>query len=82
MPITLDPPPPEDSLLLDGPLGLPQCLPAQLNAADLQEASELQDANSDDHNDILDSTNDQEALCMNKIQDRPWINIPEETQKK
>ncbi|KAG5336297.1 hypothetical protein C0989_012246 [Termitomyces sp. Mn162] len=56
--------------------------PAQLNTANLQEASEPWDANPDNHDNILDSTNDQEALCTNKIWNRPWINVPEETQEK
>ncbi|KAG5337096.1 hypothetical protein C0989_010810 [Termitomyces sp. Mn162] len=57
----------------------------QLNAADLHEAPEPLDANPDhsqDSDNALDPTEDQEALCANKIWDRPWINEPEETQKK
>ncbi|KAG5335185.1 hypothetical protein C0989_001976, partial [Termitomyces sp. Mn162] len=59
-----------------------QCPPAQLNAADLHEALEPLDANPDDLNNVPDSANDQEALCTNKIQDKLWIDIPEETQER
>ncbi|KAG5720927.1 hypothetical protein E4T56_gene852 [Termitomyces sp. T112] len=33
-------------------------------------------------NDALDSTNDQEALCADRIWKKPWINILEEAQEK
>ncbi|KAG5349752.1 hypothetical protein C0989_002041, partial [Termitomyces sp. Mn162] len=62
------------------PLG--QCSPAQLNTANLHEAPEPLDANPNNLNDTLDSADNQEALCANKIQNRLWINVPEETQKK
>ncbi|KAG5349559.1 hypothetical protein C0989_003175 [Termitomyces sp. Mn162] len=39
-----------------------QCPPAQLNAADLHKTLELLDADPDDHDNILDSTKDQEVL--------------------
>ncbi|KAG5720949.1 hypothetical protein E4T56_gene873 [Termitomyces sp. T112] len=61
------------------PLG--QCPPSQLNTANLHEAPEPLDANPNNLDNILDSTEGQEALCANKIQDRPWIDIPEETQE-
>ncbi|KAG5724707.1 hypothetical protein E4T56_gene3660 [Termitomyces sp. T112] len=56
--------------------------PAQLNAADLHEASKPLNANPNDYNNIPDSANNQEVLCTNKIWDSLWINIPEETQEK
>ncbi|KAG5332064.1 hypothetical protein C0989_007276 [Termitomyces sp. Mn162] len=56
--------------------------PAQLNAADLHDTPVPLDTNPDNHNDILDPANDQEALCANRIQDSPWIDVPEETQEK
>ncbi|KAG5721963.1 hypothetical protein E4T56_gene18482 [Termitomyces sp. T112] len=62
------------------PLG--QRPPAQLNAANLQNTPVPLDTNPDDHDDILDPTNDQKALCANRIQDSPWINVPEEMQEK
>ncbi|KAG5725136.1 hypothetical protein E4T56_gene10241 [Termitomyces sp. T112] len=62
------------------PLG--QHLLAQLDAADLYETPEPLDTNPDDHNNILDPANDQEALCANRIQDSPWIDVPEETREK
>ncbi|KAG5350631.1 hypothetical protein C0989_010012 [Termitomyces sp. Mn162] len=48
-----------------------QCSLAQLNAADLHEALELLDANSNDLNNTPDSAKGQEALCTNKIRNRP-----------
>ncbi|KAG5734840.1 hypothetical protein E4T56_gene653 [Termitomyces sp. T112] len=42
---------------------------AQLNAADLHETPEPLDTNPNDHDSISDPTNDQEALCANRIQD-------------
>ncbi|KAG5337170.1 hypothetical protein C0989_010420 [Termitomyces sp. Mn162] len=59
-----------------------QCPLAQLNAADLHETLEPLDTNPNDHNNILDPANDQEALCANRIWDSPWINMPEEMQEK
>ncbi|KAG5725262.1 hypothetical protein E4T56_gene12706 [Termitomyces sp. T112] len=59
-----------------------QCPLAQLNAADLHETPEPLDTNPNNHNSILDPTNDQEALCANRIWDSLWINVPEETQEK
>ncbi|KAG5726826.1 hypothetical protein E4T56_gene591 [Termitomyces sp. T112] len=56
--------------------------PAQLNATDLHETPEPLDTNPNDHDDILDPANNQEALCANQIQNSPWINVPEETQEK
>ncbi|KAG5335897.1 hypothetical protein C0989_012591 [Termitomyces sp. Mn162] len=56
--------------------------PAQLNATNLHKALELLNTNPDDFqdtNNVPDPTEDQEALCTNKIWNRPWINIPEET---
>ncbi|KAG5718577.1 hypothetical protein E4T56_gene16599 [Termitomyces sp. T112] len=55
---------------------------AQLNAANLHETPEPLDTNPDDHDDIPDPANDQEALCANRIQDSPWINVLEEMQEK
>ncbi|KAG5347982.1 hypothetical protein C0989_011373, partial [Termitomyces sp. Mn162] len=62
------------------PLG--QHPPAQLNAADLHETPEPLDTNPNNHDDILDPANDQEALCANRIRDSPWIDVPEEMQEK
>ncbi|KAG5350086.1 hypothetical protein C0989_000247 [Termitomyces sp. Mn162] len=62
------------------PLG--QHLPAQLNAVNLYETLEPLDTNPNDHNNILDPTNNQEALCTNSVQDSPWINVLEEMQEK
>ncbi|KAG5348019.1 hypothetical protein C0989_011120, partial [Termitomyces sp. Mn162] len=62
------------------PLG--QCPPAQLNATDLHDTPVPLDTNPDDHDDIPDPANDQEALCANRIQDSPWIDMLEETQEK
>ncbi|KAG5350059.1 hypothetical protein C0989_000420 [Termitomyces sp. Mn162] len=50
---------------------LEQCLSAQLNATDLHKALELLDANPNDLDNVQDSTDDQEALCVNKIWNRP-----------
>ncbi|KAG5350167.1 hypothetical protein C0989_012429 [Termitomyces sp. Mn162] len=61
---------------------LEQCPPAQLNAADLYKAPEPLNTNPDNLNNVPDSANNQEALCMNKIRDRPWIDILEETQER
>ncbi|KAG5333006.1 hypothetical protein C0989_006370, partial [Termitomyces sp. Mn162] len=61
---------------------LRQCLLAQLNATDLHETPEPLDTNPDNHNDISDPANDQEALCANRIWDSLWIDVPEETQEK
>ncbi|KAG5735425.1 hypothetical protein E4T56_gene12790 [Termitomyces sp. T112] len=61
------------------PLG--QRPPAQLNTTDLYEAPELLDANLNNLNNVLNSVDNQEALCTSKIWNRPWIDIPEETQK-
>ncbi|KAG5348008.1 hypothetical protein C0989_011177, partial [Termitomyces sp. Mn162] len=59
-----------------------QCPPAQLNAANLHETLESLDTNPNNHDDILDPANDQEALCTNRIWDSPWIDVLEETQEK
>ncbi|KAG5724406.1 hypothetical protein E4T56_gene15985 [Termitomyces sp. T112] len=59
-----------------------QCPPAQLNAANLHETLESLDTNPNDHDDIPDPANDQEALCTNRIWDSPWIDVLEETQEK
>ncbi|KAG5727484.1 hypothetical protein E4T56_gene11986 [Termitomyces sp. T112] len=59
-----------------------QCLPAQLNAANLYETLEPLDTNPNDPDNIPDSANDQEALCVNRIWDSTWINMPKETQEK
>ncbi|KAG5723577.1 hypothetical protein E4T56_gene18117 [Termitomyces sp. T112] len=56
--------------------------PAQLNAADLHDTPVPLDTNPNNRDDIPDPANDQEALCANRIQDSPWINVPEETQEK
>ncbi|KAG5353319.1 hypothetical protein C0989_008304 [Termitomyces sp. Mn162] len=61
---------------------LEQCPPAQLNATNLHKTLEPLDAKPNNHNNVLDSANNQEALCMNKIWDRPWIDVPEDTQEK
>ncbi|KAG5335585.1 hypothetical protein C0989_000936 [Termitomyces sp. Mn162] len=55
---------------------------AQLNAADLHETPEPLDTNPNNHDDIPDPANDQEALCANRIRDSLWINMPEEMQEK
>ncbi|KAG5720922.1 hypothetical protein E4T56_gene404 [Termitomyces sp. T112] len=55
---------------------------AQLNDTNLHETLEPLDTNPDDHDNIPDPANDQEALCANRIWDSPWIDMPEETQKK
>ncbi|KAG5735086.1 hypothetical protein E4T56_gene20480 [Termitomyces sp. T112] len=65
-----------------GPPGTPPRPPAQLNTANLCDTPVPLDTNPDDHDDIPDPANDQEALCMNRIQDSPWINVPEEMQEK
>ncbi|KAG5733978.1 hypothetical protein E4T56_gene6788 [Termitomyces sp. T112] len=62
------------------PLG--QRPPAQLNAADLHDTPVPLDTNPDNCNDIPDPANDQEALCANRIQDSPWIDVLEEIQEK
>ncbi|KAG5349187.1 hypothetical protein C0989_005412 [Termitomyces sp. Mn162] len=62
------------------PLG--QRPPAQLNAADLHDTPVPLDTNPNDHDNILDPANDQEALCANRIQDSLWIDVPEEMQEK
>ncbi|KAG5332402.1 hypothetical protein C0989_007064 [Termitomyces sp. Mn162] len=62
------------------PLG--QRPPAQLNTTDLHETPEPLDTNPDDHNNIPDPANDQEALCANRIWNSPWIDMPEEMQEK
>ncbi|KAG5352962.1 hypothetical protein C0989_011605 [Termitomyces sp. Mn162] len=54
----------------------------KLNTADLYEIPEPLDTGPNDHDDIPDSADDQEALCANKIQDRLWIDVLEETQEK
>ncbi|KAG5332564.1 hypothetical protein C0989_006865 [Termitomyces sp. Mn162] len=59
-----------------------QHLPAQLNAANLHETPEPLDTNPDNHDNIPDPANDQEALCANRIRDSPWIDVPEEMQEK
>ncbi|KAG5331201.1 hypothetical protein C0989_008288 [Termitomyces sp. Mn162] len=59
-----------------------QCPPTQLNAADLHDTPVPLDTNPNDHDDILDPTDNQEALCANRIQDNPWIDVLEETQEK
>ncbi|KAG5324786.1 hypothetical protein C0989_011737, partial [Termitomyces sp. Mn162] len=56
--------------------------PAQLNAADLHDTPVPLDTNPNDHDDIPDPADNQEALCANRIQDSPWIDVPEETQEK
>ncbi|KAG5324519.1 hypothetical protein C0989_011776, partial [Termitomyces sp. Mn162] len=56
--------------------------PAQLNAADLHDTPVPLDTNLNDRDDIPDPADNQEALCANRIQDSPWINVPEETQEK
>ncbi|KAG5716919.1 hypothetical protein E4T56_gene8540 [Termitomyces sp. T112] len=56
--------------------------PAQLNAADLHDTPVPLDTNPDNRDDIPDPANNQEALCANRIQDSPWIEVPEETQEK
>ncbi|KAG5724049.1 hypothetical protein E4T56_gene4526 [Termitomyces sp. T112] len=61
-------------------LGL--CPSVQLNTADLYKTPEPLNTNSNNLNDAPDSANNQEALCANKIQNRPWIDVPEETQEK
>ncbi|KAG5349986.1 hypothetical protein C0989_000849 [Termitomyces sp. Mn162] len=61
------------------------CPPAQLNATDIHKALEPLDASPNDSQDLdnaLDSADNQEALCANKIQNQPWIYILEETQEK
>ncbi|KAG5726354.1 hypothetical protein E4T56_gene18912 [Termitomyces sp. T112] len=62
------------------PLG--QCPPTQLNATDLHDTPVPLDTNPDDHDNIPDPADNQEALCANRIQDSPWIDVPEETQEK
>ncbi|KNZ81348.1 hypothetical protein J132_01262 [Termitomyces sp. J132] len=59
------------------PLG--PCPSAQLNTADLHKTPEPLDTNSNNLNNAPDSANNQEALCANKIQNRPWIDVPEKT---
>ncbi|KAG5331680.1 hypothetical protein C0989_007568 [Termitomyces sp. Mn162] len=61
---------------------LEQRPPAQLNAADLHETPELLDTNPDNHDNIPDPANNQEALCANRIWDSPWIDMLEEMQEK
>ncbi|KAG5332040.1 hypothetical protein C0989_007393 [Termitomyces sp. Mn162] len=56
--------------------------PAQLNTADLHDTPVPLDTNPDNHDDILDPTDNQEALCTNRIQDSLWIDVPEEMQEK
>ncbi|KAG5334890.1 hypothetical protein C0989_002709 [Termitomyces sp. Mn162] len=56
--------------------------PTQLNAADLHDTPVPLDTNPDDHDNIPDPADNQEALCTNRIQDSPWIDMPEETQEK
>ncbi|KAG5719204.1 hypothetical protein E4T56_gene11783 [Termitomyces sp. T112] len=56
--------------------------PTQLNAADLHDTPVPLDTNPDNHDDIPDPADDQEALCTNRIQDSPWIDVPEEMQEK
>ncbi|KAG5333911.1 hypothetical protein C0989_004663, partial [Termitomyces sp. Mn162] len=59
--------------------------PAQLNTADLHEALEPLDTNPNnlqDPNNAPDSADNQETLCINKIWNRPWIDVLEETQEK
>ncbi|KAG5348525.1 hypothetical protein C0989_010160, partial [Termitomyces sp. Mn162] len=56
--------------------------PAQLNAANLHDTPVPLDTNPNNCNDILDPADNQEALCANRIQDSPWINVLEETQEK
>ncbi|KAG5733028.1 hypothetical protein E4T56_gene3625 [Termitomyces sp. T112] len=56
--------------------------PAQLNATNLHETPEPLDTNPNDHDDIPDPANNQEALCTNWIQNSPWIDVLEETQEK
>ncbi|KAG5349199.1 hypothetical protein C0989_005288 [Termitomyces sp. Mn162] len=53
-----------------------------LNAANLHETPKLLDTNPNNHDGIPDPTNDQEALCVNRIWDSPWIDMLEETQEK
>ncbi|KAG5329757.1 hypothetical protein C0989_009329 [Termitomyces sp. Mn162] len=62
------------------PLG--PCPSAQLNTADFHKTPELLDTNSNNLNDAPDSANNQEALCADKIQNKPWIDVLEETQEK
>ncbi|KAG5727750.1 hypothetical protein E4T56_gene20775 [Termitomyces sp. T112] len=59
-----------------------QCPPAQLNAADLHDTPVPLDTNPNDHDNILDPADNQEALCTNRIQDSSWIDVPEEMQEK
>ncbi|KAG5726542.1 hypothetical protein E4T56_gene4661 [Termitomyces sp. T112] len=56
--------------------------PAQLNAANLHDTPVPLDTNLNDHDDIPDPADNQEALCANRIQDSPWIDVLEETQEK
>ncbi|KAG5332384.1 hypothetical protein C0989_007096, partial [Termitomyces sp. Mn162] len=61
---------------------LEQRPPAQLNAANLHDTPVPLDTNPNDHDNIPDPTDDQEALCANRIQDSPWIDVLEEMQEK
>ncbi|KAG5715675.1 hypothetical protein E4T56_gene456 [Termitomyces sp. T112] len=54
----------------------------QLNAADLHKTPEPLDVNLNDHDNIPDPTDNQEALCANRIWNSPWIDVLEETQEK
>ncbi|KAG5733019.1 hypothetical protein E4T56_gene3599, partial [Termitomyces sp. T112] len=56
--------------------------PAQLNTADLHDTPVPLDTNPNNHDDIPDPADNQEALCTNRIQDSLWIDVPEEMQEK
>ncbi|KAG5734773.1 hypothetical protein E4T56_gene672 [Termitomyces sp. T112] len=56
--------------------------PTQLNATNLHDTPVPLDTNPDDHDDIPDPADNQEALCANRIQDSLWIDVPEEMQEK
>ncbi|KAG5348014.1 hypothetical protein C0989_011143 [Termitomyces sp. Mn162] len=56
--------------------------PTQHNAANLHDTPVPLDTNPDNRNDIPDPADNQEALCANRIQDSPWIDMLEETQEK
>ncbi|KAG6876051.1 hypothetical protein C0993_005951 [Termitomyces sp. T159_Od127] len=57
----------------------------QLNTADMQEALDPNQADPDpptDPHNTLDYANNEEALCMSRFRNRPWIDVLEETPEK
>ncbi|KAG6867263.1 hypothetical protein C0993_005122 [Termitomyces sp. T159_Od127] len=61
------------------------CSQAQLNAADMQEALDPNQADPDpptDSHDTPDYINNKKTLCVSRFRNWLWINVPEETQKK